>query len=112
MVRLYHVDQTLVAQWPGDGLIDTFTQKMPALVVVYADTRVNSNQKEEFWFNEAYLLTNPDEDNFLDLIRKDIVVIDVRMHLRENGAVRNHGTGFRIEEKFLNFCFGRREEIL
>lgn len=47
-----------------------------------------------------------------DLIRKDIVVVDVRMHLRENGTVRNHGTGFRIEEKFLNFCFGRREEIL
>ena len=112
MVRLCHVDQTLVAQWPGDGLIGTFTQKMPALVVVYADTRINSNQKEEFWFNEAYLLTNPNEDNFLDLIRKDILVIDVRMHLRENGVVRNHGTGFRIEEKFLNFCFETREEIL
>ena len=112
MVRLYQVDQTLVAQWLGQGLIDTFIGKMPALVVVYADTRVNSNQKEEFWFNEAYLLTNPDEDNFLDLIRKDIVVLDVRMHLRENGGVRNHGTAFRIEEKFLNFCFGRRRKIL
>ena len=87
-------------------------KRLSALVIVYADTRVNSDEKEEFWFNEAYLLTGPDEDNFLDLIRKDIVIIDVRMHLRENDSVRNHGTGFRIEEKFLNLCFGRRVKIL
>ena len=90
-VRLYHVDNTLVAEWLGDVLINTFRGKMPALVVVNADTRVNSDKKEEFWFNEAYFLTNPDEDNFLDLIKKDIVVVDVRMHLRENDSVRNHG---------------------
>ena len=112
MVRLYHVDKTLIAQWSGEGLIDTFTKKISALVIVYADTRVNSDEKEEFWFNEAYLLTDPDEDNFLDLIRKDIVIIDARMHLRENDSVRNHGTGFRIEENFLNLCFGRRVKIL
>ena len=111
-VRLYHVDGTLVAQWPGTVLIDTFRKKMAALAIVFADTRVNSNQKEEFWFNEAYFLTNPDENNFLDLIRTDIVVVDVRMHLKENSAVRNHGTGLRIEERFLNLCFGRREQII
>ena len=111
-VRLYHVDNTLVAEWLGDVLINTFRGKMPALVVVNADTRVNSDKKEEFWFNEAYFLTNPDEDNFLDLIKKDIVVVDVRMHLRENDSVRNHGTGFRIEERFLNLCFGHREKII
>ncbi len=111
-IQLCHVDKTLVAQWHGKSLIDTFTKKMPALVLVRADTRINSNQKEEFWFNEAYFLMNPHEDNFLELIRRDIVVVDVRMHLRENDAVRNHGTGFRIDEKFLNLCFGRRGKIL
>ena len=111
-VRLKHVDGTLVAQWPGEVLIETFKKKMPALVIVLADTRLNSDKKEEFWFNEAYFLTNPDEDNFLDLIRKDVVVIDVRMHLRHTGGVRNHGTGFRIEDRFLNLCFGTREKIV
>ncbi len=112
MVRLYHVNKTLIAQWSGADLIETFQKKMPALVIVYADARVNSDEKEEFWFNEAYLLTDPDEDNFLDLIRKNIVIIDMRMHLRDNDSVRNHGTGFRIEEKFLNLCFGRRAKII
>lgn len=111
-VRLYHVDNTLIAQWSGTDLIDRFIEKMSALVIVSADTRVNSNQKEEFWFNEASFLTNPDEDNLLDLIRKDIIVVDVRMHLRENGSVRNHGTGFRINERFLNLCFRSRDRII
>ena len=40
-VRLYHVDNTLIAQWSGDGLARTFGEKMPALVAVSADTRTN-----------------------------------------------------------------------
>ena len=111
-IRLYHVNNTLIAEWPGQVLIDTFRKKMPALVVVYAETRVNSDNKEEFWFNEACFLTNPDEDNFFDLIKKDIVIVDLRMHLRSNGTVRNHGTAFRIDEKFLNQCFGNREKLI
>ena len=107
-VRLYHVDNTLIAQWPGTVLINTFRKKMSALVIVFANSRVNSNQKED----DAYFLTNPDEDNFLDLIRKNIVIVEVRMHLKENSSVGNHGTDFRIEERFLNLCFGNRERII
>lgn len=111
-VRLYHLDGTLVAEWPGERLIDRFRSKMPALIIVNADTRINSERKEEFWYKEAYLLTDPNEDNFLDLVKKDIVIVDVRMHLRENRVVRNHGTGFRIEERFWNLCFGNREKLI
>ena len=73
---------------------------------------MNSERKEEFWYKEAYLLTDPDEDNLLDLIKKDIIIVDVRMHLRPNRVVRNHGTGFRIDEQFLNLCFGNREKVI
>lgn len=85
---------------------------MPALVVVYADSRINSDEKEELWFNESYLLKNPDKDNFIDLIKKDIIIVDIRMHLKKTSAVRNHGTAFRIDEKFLNLCFGIKEPLL
>lgn len=112
VVKLYHVDGCLVAEWTGERLIDRFRSKMPALIFVNADTRMNSDRKEEFWYKEAYLLTDPDEDNFLDLIKKDIIIVDVRMHLRMNRVVRNHGTGFRIDEKFLNLCFGKREKLI
>ena len=111
-VRLYYLDGSLVAEWLGERLIDTFTKKMPALVIVNADTRMNSDGKEEFWFNEAFYLTQPNEDNLLDLIKKDIIIVDVRMHLKENKVVRNHGTGFRIDERFLNLCFSSRERLI
>lgn len=111
-VRLYHVNGSLVAEWTGERLIDRFKNKMPALLIVNADTRINSDRKEEFWFNEAYLLTVPDVENLLDLIKKDIIIVDVRMHLRESRVVRNHGTGFRIDERFWNLCFGKREKLI
>lgn len=111
-VRLYHLDGSFVTEWAGERLIDRFRSKMPALVVVNADTRINSDRKEEFWYREAYLLTDPNEDNFLDLIKRDIIIVDVRMHLRENRVVRNHGTGFRIDEQFLNLCFGKRVKLI
>ena len=111
-VRLYHVDGTLIAQWSGEGLARSFGEKMPALVAVYADTRINSDDKEEFWFNEAYLLKQPDASNVLELIRNDTIVVDIRMHINARGSVRNHGTGFRIDESFLSLCFASREKLL
>lgn len=111
-VGLYHVDGTLIARWSGDGLAKTFSEKMPALVAVYADTRTNSENREEFWFNEAYILRQPSASNILELIRNDTIVVDIRMHINERGSVRNHGTGFRIDERFLSLCFGSREMLL
>lgn len=111
-VRLYHLDGNMIAEWKGENLIDSFIKKMPALVVVIADTRINSEGKEEFWYNEAFYLTEPNESDLLELIRQDIIIVDVRMHLKENKTVRNHGTGFRIEERFLNLCFGNRESLI
>ena len=35
-VRLYYLNKTLIAEWPGDRLIDRFRNKMPALIVVNA----------------------------------------------------------------------------
>ena len=84
-VRLIHVDKTFVAQWTEETVIETFEKKMPVLVLVRADTRLNSDLKEEFWFNEAYILSNPDAYVFLDLIRKGIIVADLGMHVQENG---------------------------
>ena len=106
------MDKTLIAQWRGEDLANTFNKKMPSLVLVSAETRINSENREELWFNEAYFLTNPDNDNLPDLIKKDIIIVDIRMHLKKGKAVRNHGTGFRIEEKFLNSCFDSRELLI
>ncbi len=109
---LHHIDGALIAEWQGQALINRFRQKMPALVEVYAETRRGSNGKEEFWFNEAYYLKNPDIENFLNLIAENKVVVDVRMHLNPNSSVRNRGTAFRIERQYLELCFASRERLI
>ena len=85
---------------------------MSALVLVLADTRLNSDLKEEFWYNEAYILSNPDTYVFLDLIRKGIIVVELTMHVQKDGSVRNRGTRVRIKDRFLNLCFGTRGLII
>jgi len=44
--------------WNINDLVKTFREKIPAVVVVMADTCINSEEKEEFYFNEAYFLKN------------------------------------------------------
>ncbi len=112
LLLLYHADGTKIAEWRVENLVATFEDKMPALVVVLADSRINSEEKEEFWFNEAYFLKDPEIDNFIDLIKKDIIIVDIRMHLKKNNSVRNHGTAFRIDEKFLYLCFSEKERLI
>ena len=111
-LNLYHLDATLIAKWRIENIIGTFSKKMPSLVEVYAKTRKNSDGKEEFLFDEAFFLKNPDAGKFIKLIRKNVVVVDIRMHLKNNGSVRNHGTGFRINEKFLKNCFSKKVRLI
>lgn len=111
-LQMYYKDSTLIAEWQADNLEATFYKKMPALVLVQAETRLNSDEKEEFFFNEAYLLSEPSGKKLLEMISKDEIVVDVRMHINLRGSVRNHGTAFRTEESKLINCFTDKEKLI
>ncbi|TAE32810.1 MAG: hypothetical protein EAZ92_01160 [Candidatus Kapaibacterium sp.] len=111
-LQMYHNDGTLIAEWQADNLTETFKKKMPALVIVQADTRINSDEKEEFFYNEACLLSEPSEKKLLNMISKDEILVDVRMHINLRGSVRNHGTAFRTDESRLINCFSKKERLL
>lgn len=109
--RLHNTDGSLIAEWPIQVVLQRFRVKMPTLVMVHAETR-KTGRVEEFRFDEAYYLSNPDSHNFLKLIQEDQVVVDIRMHLNPNGSVRNRGTAFRIDEISLGRCFGTSERLI
>ena len=111
-VRIYHKDGCLAAEWQSEDLLGIMKKKIPNVLLGYADYRRNSEGKEEFWYKEAYLLTDLNLDNFLELIKKDIIFIDFRMHLKENGGVRDHGTGFRFFPRYWDSCFNNKERLL
>ena len=101
----------LLAEWDVYVIVGIFSSKLSRLLFVIADRR-NIQGQEEFHFNEAYLLTEPNPRNFLSAFKNSLVGIDLRMHLKENGTVRNRGTGFRMREKYMLELYGNKRKLL
>lgn len=104
------IDDTkeIVWQWMPDDIKLKFIN----LLLVFAD-REKRSDGEYFHYNTAYYLQNFKEKRFLELIKEKKIVVDLRMHLKPNGAPRNHGTGFRTKylDELMN-CFERKEQII
>lgn len=106
-------EDKILAEWSPENLMERFKEKIPNLVLVIADTKKDSSGKEKFYYNEAYLLRESSGEKFIELIQAGRILVDLRMHIKEGrGSVRNHGTGFRIQEQFLQHCFSEKEKIL
>ncbi|HRR95408.1 MAG TPA: MvaI/BcnI family restriction endonuclease [Candidatus Ratteibacteria bacterium] len=73
---------------------------------------VNKGSNEEFWFNEAWLLSGFNFDNFLNLLREGTILVDIRIGQYPDGRPHDHGTGFRVSPDKLDLCFLHRETIL
>ncbi len=103
---------TDIAIWSIYRLVGALLYKLGKILFVIADSRRNEKGKEEFHFNEAYLLEDPSEQRFIEAFENSKVCLDLRMHLKDNGAVRNRGTGFRIRENELYMLFDTKRKLL
>ena len=110
-VRLYHEDGLCAIEWELERLIKDLKSKFLNVLLVEAESR-KSGGNEEFWYKEAHLLTGIIVEKFLEYIKNGTIAIDLRMHINKNGAVRNHGTGFRIHRRYLDPCFNNTERLL
>ena len=100
----------IVGYWDRDTLQESFERKLPKLLYVKADAR-GQRSNEEFWFNEAWLLSGFDFDNFVRLLKEGVILVDIRIGQYSDGRPHDHGTGFRILPAKLDLCFSRREKI-
>lgn len=57
-------------------------------------------------------MEQPSPDKFMEAFNKSLIAIDIRMYLKENGAVRNHGTGIRIFEKDIIQLYGKKRGLI
>jgi uncharacterized protein YjhX (UPF0386 family) len=97
-VSLIDNNRTLLATWDVFVMVGKLMSKLSRVLFVIADRRYNADGEEEFFYNEAYILTDPVPRNFISAFKAGKVGIDLRMHLKEKGTVRNRGTAFRIKE--------------
>jgi len=101
----------ILATWDVYVIVGKFMSKLSRLLFVLADRKVEMG-KEHFHYNEAYLLIDPGPRNFIKAFKNSRIGIDIRMHLKESGAVRNRGTGFRIKENDLLDLYETRKRLL
>jgi hypothetical protein len=111
LLRIIHRDKKINIYWTYELLRQAFETKLPSLIFVLAECR-GEDYNEEFYYNEAYLLKNFDFNGFINAINEGYIKVDLRMHLKESGASRNHGTAFRIVKSKIALCFTTRERIL
>ncbi len=78
-------------------VIAKFLTKLGRVLFCIADTQKDRGI-EFFHFNEFYLLQDTEPRKFINAFEEGLVGIDLRMHLKDNGAVRNRGTAFRMKE--------------
>lgn len=111
-LSLVHVEtDEVLASWDLFHIVGKFVTKFERLLLVHAKSR-KTRRMEEFHFNAAHLLTEPSAQTFRNSFLSGKAFIDIRMHLRQNGSVRNHGTGFRVHEHDLPSLFGRIDNLL
>ncbi len=101
----------ILASWDLFHIVGKFVTKFERLLLVHADAQ-RGKYGEEFHFNQAQLLSEPSATTFRNSFLARKAFIDIRMHLKSSGAVRNHGTGFRVYEHNLPSLFGRVQNLL
>ena len=81
------------------------------LLLVLAD-KEKEGEGESFHYVESNLFSDFDENNFEKLLIDGKIVWEFRMHLKESGFARDHGSGLRISRKYLGDLFKKEEKIL
>lgn len=93
-----------VGFWDFTDLKKRLREKLHETAFVDAKTR-NSGPLEEFRFQRLTYCMNPSVEAFLDLLDRGEVILEVRMHVRNSGSVRNHGSAFRIKKRSIPFLY-------
>lgn len=110
-VNLTTAKNEIVGYWDKETLKNSFERKLPKLLYVKAETR-GKGSDEEFWFNETWLLSGFDFDNFIRLLKEGTILVDIRIGQYPDGRPHDHGTGFRVFPDKLDLCFSHREMIM
>ena len=93
----------VMAYWTDDRLLASFVSKLRRLLIV-AGTR----DRDEVRFDSAWAYEAPRVAEFARMIYEGIVEVDFDVRRIRCGALRNHGTKFRIRAENLNHIYARR----
>ena len=101
------------AYWTKEYLEKAFLKKYKyRLIHVYAYSKFNENNKEEFLYNAAFEMYNFNFETFKKLLENGKIAIDIRIGQYSTGKIHDHGTGFRISENDIPKLFTTINQIV
>jgi hypothetical protein len=92
--------------WDSELLREAFEEKYHRLAYVLAECK-KINEKEHFWYTSGLLLEGFSFDKFTEILEKGTLKVDIRLGHHTDGRRHDHGTGFRIMERYLPLCFSK-----
>ena len=95
-----------VAFWTFDILQSRLKEKLSETAFVGAETR-GAGRDEEFHYDSVLFCQEPSVEWLFALIKSRESMVEMRMHIREDGSARNHGTAFRVHQDQLPRLFTR-----
>lgn len=96
----------LVAFRTFDVLQTRLTEKLTETAFVGAKSR-GKGKAEEFQYESVLFCQQPSVESLVMLIESRDSMIEMRMHIREDGSARNHGTAFRVRQDQLTCLYMR-----
>lgn len=99
----------VIAEWTMNSIIEQLFTKAPALLLVTAHREFRGDI-EWFHYSHARLYEYPIREQIPLLLQESKAKIDLRLH--DAGSVaRNHGTGFRMSERYLSRLYKSVTEL-
>lgn len=86
-----------VAFWTFDVLQTRLTEKLTETTFVGAKSR-GKGKTEEFHYDSVLFCQQPSVESLIKLIKSRDSMVEMRMHIRDDGSARNHGTAFRVRQ--------------
>lgn len=99
-----------IAFWTFAILEKRLVEKHSEAVFVAAHAR-GKGKLEEFHYYAVTWCSTPDVTAFVELIRTADVMLELRMHIKESGSVRNHGSAFRIKQNRIPKLYGKTIQV-
>lgn len=101
-------DDSIVAQWSHDALLNDFARKLRNLVHVQGSW---NNRTRVVAYKSAAFLSQARTTKLISLIVDGTICIDFDAYIRDTGAVRNYGTKFRIRPGDLSTLYAAQEPV-
>ena len=96
----------LVPHWPHDVLINSLSRKLRHLILVHGRRRGRT-----VWYESAETFREVRSTGLISALANGTICIDFDAYIGPTGAIRNHGTKFRIKSDNLHRLYTHHERV-